>query len=180
MGETVRFSLSDGMDLAGVGLEELWGRYLGLGGTADPASMARSVRLGHHGEQHEHNLIAQALNELFLDRQHATFPVAYAGASLFDGTPAEPGMSVPAVSPAQPDARHQARLARLRSSLAAQQSARLHAMAAELMQTSGQLQFARHARNRARAAQQRAIASGGTDPALSSAPGTDVATLPRR
>lgn len=158
MREPTRFSLRDGQELAGIGLDELWCRYVSVGGTLGAAAVARCLALDvDQCDPHEHDLIAQALNETFLDLDIDTFPVLYAS----DGSPhaacAEVFQTTPVSRSVQ--ARRQAALARLRSSAAARQSADLHAVASELMRSSGQLQFAARATARAHAARGRAVAS---------------------
>jgi hypothetical protein len=109
-------------------------------------------------------LIAQALNEVFIDRDEGTYPVGYAGPQSASA-PKPAGRAVPSVDvdsvPASRslEPRRRAALARLRSAAAARNAAALHATAAQLMQTSGQLQFARHADARAQAARQRSVAA---------------------
>jgi hypothetical protein len=70
------FSLSDGWDLSGLTLTELWLRYLGLGGSASPAQL-EGYASGHVApDSYQHNLIAQAINEHFLDHGE-DHPVSY-------------------------------------------------------------------------------------------------------
>ena len=70
------FSLSDGWDLSGLTLTELWLRYLGVGGTATPAQLAAFARGQPCPDSHQHNMIAQAINEHFTD-QGEDHPVSY-------------------------------------------------------------------------------------------------------
>lgn len=153
MSDTTGFTLGIGMDLAGVELQELWWRYAALGGAVGPEALALCIVETDCCDRRQHDLIAQALNEAFLDRGYDTFPVAYA-----DGVAPVPvvGPQVPTSMARSLDARRHATLARLRSAAAARHSAQLHATAAQLMQASGQLQFARLAATRAQAARQRA------------------------
>lgn len=160
MDDQTRFSLSDGMDLAGVDVNEVWWRYVAIGGSRDPASVASCLAEQTPCDPHEHDLIAHVLNEIFLDRGLSTFPVGYSDA------PAAVQPTAPRRSPAETRresrstaARQQAALARLRSAAAARQAAALHATAAQLMQTSGQLQFARRAQSRSQTARRRATES---------------------
>jgi hypothetical protein len=69
-------SLAEGMDLAGLNYPELWARYLGLGGSGTEADLRRHVSAETCDDDHEHNLIAHAINEAFLDIG-ADHPVAY-------------------------------------------------------------------------------------------------------
>ncbi len=70
-------SLSDGLRLSGLSDQDLWNRYLVLGGNSEMADMRRHVDSGDCPSQHDHNIIALALNESFLERGH-DHPVAYA------------------------------------------------------------------------------------------------------
>jgi hypothetical protein len=155
-----RFGLSDGMDLAGMGMEELWWRYAALGGRTPPALVADRINGLAPSDEDEYNLIAQALNEGFLDRGLDTFPVGYCGSLADAGGMPSPQVLAGQASAAPPippaEARRRAAEARRRSATAARQAAQLHLTAARLMQTGGQLQFARHARQRADNAHARA------------------------
>ena len=71
-----RFGLSDGWDLSGLTLTELWLRYLAVGGTANPALVAAYARDQLRPDSYQHNLIAQAINEYFTD-QREDHPVSY-------------------------------------------------------------------------------------------------------
>ena len=62
------FSLSDGWDLSGLSLAELWLRYVAIGGDASKAQLASYARGQVCPDSYEHNLIAQAINEHFTDR----------------------------------------------------------------------------------------------------------------
>lgn len=70
------FSLSDGWDLSGLTLTELWLRYLAIGGTATPAQVAAYARGQSRPDSHQHNMIAQAINEHFTDHGE-DHPVSY-------------------------------------------------------------------------------------------------------
>lgn len=136
------FGLADGFALSGGDLAELWWRYMAVGGRADRNELHRRVRGEVVVDGREHNLIAQALNELFMDRQIPTFPVAYRSEAV-------PGRRTSRPSTTSAQARQWSGLARQRSAAASRRSVHLHLVAAQLMQTSGQLQFARAARRRA-------------------------------
>jgi hypothetical protein len=75
-GTGAAFSLSDGWELSGLSLAELWLAYVGVGGTASRAQVAAYTRGLDHPDSHEHNLIAQAINEHFIDGG-ADHPVSY-------------------------------------------------------------------------------------------------------
>jgi hypothetical protein len=70
------FSLSDGWDLSGLSLTELWLSYLAIGGTATPARLAAYARGRLRPDSHQHNMIAQAINEHFTG-QGEDHPVGY-------------------------------------------------------------------------------------------------------
>jgi hypothetical protein len=161
MPDSTRFSLRDGMDLAGVDIDALWWRYAGLGGSGDLASLASWATGDVACDGHEHDLIAQALNEIFMDRGQDTFPVGYArpASSPVAATAGWPVHNLLARGSRSLEARRYAASARLRSAAASRRAAVLHATAAQLMHTSGQLQFARHAEERGQDAWQRGIRS---------------------
>jgi hypothetical protein len=62
---------------SGLTLAELWIGYFGLGGNATETQVGRFVSGRDHPSDHEHDLIAQVLNERYqdLDRDR---PVRYA------------------------------------------------------------------------------------------------------
>lgn len=64
------------MDLAGLDYHTLWLRYLALGGNGTVDEVRRHVTDASDEHAAEHNLIAQAINEVFLDRGE-NHPVAY-------------------------------------------------------------------------------------------------------
>jgi hypothetical protein len=70
------FSLSDGWDLSGLTLTQLWLCYLAVGGTASQAQVAAYARGQLRPDSHQHNMIAQAINEHFTDRGE-DHPVSY-------------------------------------------------------------------------------------------------------
>jgi hypothetical protein len=65
--DPVGLSLRDGFDLSGMTVEQAWLRYVGLGGAEGPAELARQIRSPVAIDDYEHDVIAQALNEHFLD-----------------------------------------------------------------------------------------------------------------
>jgi hypothetical protein len=75
-GTSAGFSLSDGWDLSGLTLAQLWLRYLAIGGSASKAQVAAYARGLGCPDSYEHNMIAQAINEHFLDRGE-DHPVGY-------------------------------------------------------------------------------------------------------
>jgi hypothetical protein len=72
---TPGLTLADGLDLAGISEEQLWARYMALGGDATlPELRAHVIDPGI--DDYEHDVIAQAINEYFLDSGQ-DHPVAY-------------------------------------------------------------------------------------------------------
>jgi hypothetical protein len=69
-------TLREGLDLAGIGIDDLWQRYVALGGDGTRARLEWQVDRPDSADDHEHTLIAQAINEVFLERG-ADHPVAY-------------------------------------------------------------------------------------------------------
>jgi hypothetical protein len=64
------------MDRAGLSLADVWQRYAGIGGNGSASEVSAHVSGCECGDDEEHNLIAQAINEVFLDRGE-DHPVAY-------------------------------------------------------------------------------------------------------
>ncbi len=60
---------------AGMSFVDLWIAYFALGGSAQPA-VVRSYLAGRNAQSVDYDLLAQAINERFLD-QGATYPVPY-------------------------------------------------------------------------------------------------------
>lgn len=145
MDDPIRFDLSDGMELAGVGVVDVWWRYAAFGGVADTALLSARISGTAECSDSEHDLIAQVLNEIFVDNGMETFPVGYR--ARYRPVP-EPPAPAPA-GVAEGSARHRAAEARRRSAQAARQAAELHLAAAKLMQASGQLRLAGRAHVRA-------------------------------
>jgi len=77
MNDPIGFTLADGMELAGANLDELWWRYLAIGGDADQQLLAKLVSGAAPCDLRDHSIIAQALNECFVDLGLNTFPVGY-------------------------------------------------------------------------------------------------------
>ena len=143
MNDLIRFSLADGLELAGGDLDKLWWRYVAIGGDADPQLLADRISGLAPCVPREYSTIAQALNECFVDRGMDTFPVGY-----------RPQLAssvgrVPTSRSPHAEARRRAVEARMRSAAAAHHAALLHLTASRLMMTSGQLKYARQAQERA-------------------------------
>jgi hypothetical protein len=157
--DPIGFALQDGLDLAGVELDEFWWRYSAVGGTADQRLLADRIAGRAPCERSEYNLIAQVLNECFVDRGMDMFPVAYRGEPLIVARQLDALMQGPRGSAAPSAARRRAFEARARSAAAAREAAALQLAAARLMRDSGQQVYARKALQRAAQAQARAIAA---------------------
>jgi hypothetical protein len=69
-------SLIEGMLAANLDYGSLWTRCFALGGDTTVAELRDIVETITEPDDHQHNIIAQALNELFLDRGD-DHPVAY-------------------------------------------------------------------------------------------------------
>jgi hypothetical protein len=147
MDDSTRFDLADGMELAGIGVREVWWRYTAFGGQADPQLLGDRISGGAKCSNGEHDLIAQALNEIFFDHGMDTFPVGYK--EPFRALPESPLPSSSAAEDRQHKASPRAAEARRRSAAAAHQAAELHLTAARLMRDSGQLRLDSRAHVRA-------------------------------
>jgi hypothetical protein len=82
-------SLFDGLQRSGLSPAELWIRYYAVGGDAAELEVEAYALDLLVPDDYEHNLIAQALNEYFLDRDE-DHPVRYRGL-----TAAEEGQGQP-------------------------------------------------------------------------------------
>lgn len=71
-------SLEEGMARSGMRYDELWLRQLGLGGNAGLLEVEAYVLGLLESDRYQHDLLAQALNECFLERGE-NHPVAYRG-----------------------------------------------------------------------------------------------------
>lgn len=69
-------SLYQGTALSGLSYEEIWRRQSIFGGTASPLEVEAYILGLLRPDPHQHDLIAQAINEHFLDRGR-NHPVAY-------------------------------------------------------------------------------------------------------
>jgi hypothetical protein len=69
-------SLRDGMDLSGMTYDELWIRQVSVGGTAGEVEVEAYVLGLLDSDDFQHDLLAQALNEYFLERGQ-DHPVGY-------------------------------------------------------------------------------------------------------
>lgn len=119
------FSLSDGLDLVGVSVDEVWRVYAELGGTCGPEQLAGAMSSEAMLGEREHDLIAQALNECFLERGISTFPVGYLGTP--EGVPPQSAFIGPITRGivASRQIRFHAAQARRRAALVRQRSAEL-------------------------------------------------------
>lgn len=69
-------SLADGLRLSTLTYTQLWTSCLALGGVGTIADVRRHVESDICPDDHDHNVIAQALNEVYVD-QGRDHPVAY-------------------------------------------------------------------------------------------------------
>jgi hypothetical protein len=76
-------SLYDGLQLSGMTPAELWVSYYAVGGDAGELEVEAYALGLLQPDAHEHNLIAQALNETFLD-EGQDHPVRYQDPSYRD------------------------------------------------------------------------------------------------
>lgn len=73
---TPPLGLADGQRLLRISDTELWNRYLALGGSGDLNRLRGHVHGHDCPDPREHNLIAQALNDAFVEAGH-DHPVGY-------------------------------------------------------------------------------------------------------
>ena len=73
---TPKFTLAEGMRVAGIGYNELWNRYFALSGSDDLTHLQAHVESDLCPDTADHKIIAQALNDFFLERG-GDHPVAY-------------------------------------------------------------------------------------------------------
>ncbi len=71
-----RPSLDGARREAALSMDDLWLRYISLGGNATLSEMAAFVTSAAPPSRHDHDLVAQALNECFLDMGR-DMPVRY-------------------------------------------------------------------------------------------------------
>lgn len=69
-------SLAEGLALSGLSAAELWRRCHGIGGVGDLAEVREHLGAHTCPDDAEHNVIAQALNDVFVERG-MDHPVAY-------------------------------------------------------------------------------------------------------
>jgi hypothetical protein len=69
-------SLHTGMLATGMDYQQLWLRYIGVSGAAGPLELEAYVLGLLSPDAYEHDLIAQAINEWFIDRGQ-NHPVGY-------------------------------------------------------------------------------------------------------
>jgi hypothetical protein len=69
-------SLADGMRQLRLTYTQLWTRYLALDGTSTLAELQQHVDGDICPNDHDHNVIAQALNDTYIEQGH-DHPVAY-------------------------------------------------------------------------------------------------------
>ena len=71
-------SLTEGLHRSGLSHLDLWLRYIAIGGEASPMELEAYVNGLLHPDPHQHDMIAQALNERFLELG-GDHPVGYSG-----------------------------------------------------------------------------------------------------
>ncbi len=76
-------SLTDGMELSGMSFQQLWLRQVSIGGDLGALEVEAYVLGLLPPDGHRHNLLAQALNEHFVERGQ-NHPVGYSSASRVD------------------------------------------------------------------------------------------------
>lgn len=70
MSDTPALSLADGQRLLRLSDTELWYGYLAIGGTNEPEQLRRHVHARHCPDPADHDIIAQALNDAFVEAGH--------------------------------------------------------------------------------------------------------------
>src|ERR1035437_862838 len=70
-------ALRTGLALSDISIPALWGSYLGVGGTMSLDHLVDTLRGTQEVSDHEHDMVAQALNDHLLD-QGLNHPVPYA------------------------------------------------------------------------------------------------------
>jgi hypothetical protein len=70
-------TLRTGLALSDISIPALWGSYLGVGGAMSLDHLVDTLRGTEAVSDHEHDMVAQALNDHFLD-QGLNHPVPYA------------------------------------------------------------------------------------------------------
>jgi hypothetical protein len=79
-----KLTLADGQRQLALTDTELWTRYLALGGSGDIRHLRDHVRAVDCPDDHDHKVIAQSLNDAFVERGH-DHPVAYHHPEMSDG-----------------------------------------------------------------------------------------------
>ena len=69
-------TLQAGREMLGLSLGEVWIAYMRLGGNLPPYAINAYLQGGPEISDHDYNILAQALNEHFLDREN-NHPIAY-------------------------------------------------------------------------------------------------------
>lgn len=69
-------SLSDGLRLVGLSYPQLWARYVAIGGSGTVDDLKGRVDNDRCPDDHDHNVIAQVLNDIFIE-QGRDHPVTY-------------------------------------------------------------------------------------------------------
>jgi len=65
-------ALRTGLALSDISIRTLWGSYLGVGGTMSLDHLLDTLRGTQEVSDHEHDMVAQALNDHFVDQASAS------------------------------------------------------------------------------------------------------------
>ncbi len=76
-----KLTLYEGAVISGLSYDEIWQQQAVFGGTAGPLEIEAYVLGLLRPDPHQHNLIAQAINERFIE-QGGDHPVSYADSVL--------------------------------------------------------------------------------------------------
>ena len=76
MTEHYNVSLADGMRQTRLTYTQLWIGYVALGGSGTLTDLQQHIECGPCPDDHDHNVIAQALNDAYVDLGY-DHPVAY-------------------------------------------------------------------------------------------------------
>jgi hypothetical protein len=81
-GGEVPLSLQAGFALCEFSIEQLWTSHVALGGNLPLSDLDAAVLGTGELADHDHDVVAQALNERLMDQGYANHPVAYASRML--------------------------------------------------------------------------------------------------
>ncbi|WP_037078501.1 hypothetical protein [Pseudonocardia spinosispora] len=75
-------SLEAGFALCEFSVEQLWAAQVALGGNLSLSKLDAALQGTGDLTEHDHDVVAQALNERLMDRGYPNHPVAYASRTL--------------------------------------------------------------------------------------------------